>query len=284
MVASGLAGIARRSHYAILEANRSEQNLQREWLSRSAESILPEAERILTQNSKIDSRPSDNFVLRYELGNQQVSLKLSDEQAKANINALWERFDPAVVRSTTQTLAASTSFSEELNLRPLGTFEVVAAGSRADWPVFGAYEQLFHPDALPSELNGTFINASVIDVITLWGDGRIRVERADPAVLHAVLFPLLSPSQIQQLSDVTRHPVSENSEAPDSPNTTNIISGGGLELTDRQQELLPKLITDESQCFSVHLRFDDGRRVRSTLAVRQNDPQSESLYITRFNW
>lgn len=284
MMATGLAGMARRSHHAILEANRSEQEIQREWLSRSAESVLPAAEKILTQNSKNVSRPSDNLVLIYALDNHHVSLSLSDEQAKANLNALWKRSDPAIVRATAQTLATSVGFTEELNLRPLGTFEVVAAGSRADWPVFGAYEQLFPSGAIQQEIHKASIDASVIGVITLWGDGRLRIERADPAVLHAVLFPLLSPSQIQQLSDVVRYPVSEDRKPPVGPSTTSIIYRVGLELTDRQQELLSKLVTDESKCFSVRLRFDDGRRVRSTLAVRQNDSKAESLQITRFNW
>ena len=279
MVAAGLAGVARRSHQASLEANRFEQSLQRKWLERSTETLLDDADALLEYANRELPRAVGNHTLDFDLGHHRIEMDLSDEQAKANINALWSRSDPSVVRATVQELLAKTGSVEQLELRPLGEFETVAAGSRIEWPSFISYEQAIPPEQLRVQLGSSSDERRTMDVLTLWGDGRLRIDRAEPEVLHAVLFPLLSPPQIESLAEATA-----TKNVPKSGDPLSMASGGTLELTDRQREALLTLITQDSACFSVRLRIDDSRRVRTYLAVKDLTSEEDSGRTIRFCW
>lgn len=296
MVAAGLAGVARRSSHATLEANRKEQHLQRKWFTLSAEQLLAEADTILSGETSIPSTARRQIAIDFDLGSQRITLLLADEQAKANLNALWERSDPAVVRAKVQELVASMGSSESIALRPLGEFEAVAAGSEYAWPVFGTYEQVLSAEAVRRQLadepgESGVPGVGVFDGLTLWGDGRLRLERADSVAVHAVLFPLLSPSQIEQLITAAQTPEVVGANDGTFTDTASFFfdtqgkSSGGLELTDRQRAGLEQRVTSESTCFSLRLRFDDGRRVRSTLVVLDQGADDAGSHATRsFTW
>jgi len=178
MVAAGLAGVARRSHAASLEANRVERDTQRRWLAVTAETLLPDSDRILTDTSVADGISMATARFTFDLGHHHLTLTLADEQAKANLNTLMDRHAPAMVNAKTNALSAGTVSNIQPKLRPLGDFETTAAGVEADWPAFGSLEQVLASEDLSQLLDGPALGATLLDDVTLWGDGRLRLYRA----------------------------------------------------------------------------------------------------------
>ncbi|MEM8738836.1 MAG: hypothetical protein AAGG38_10225 [Planctomycetota bacterium] len=277
MVATGLAGIARRSHAAALEANRLERDAQRRWLATSARQLLPEADQLLIAWNEASATSSASARAEFDLGHHRVSLTLGDEQAKANLNTLWTRYDPAVVRAKATALAASSrnGSGSTPHLRPIGAFEAKAAGTSLDWPAFVSLEQVLTADGLHRLLQTPSPETSLLDYVTLWGGGRLRIDRASRPALEAVLTPLLSPGQVDRF-------LAERFENP--PLGSRVTDVSGLRLTDRQREQLTGYITAKSSCFSVRLRLDDQRRIYTHLAVRQKAVGSSEASTLRFDW
>lgn len=283
LVAAGLAGVARQSYRSASYATQLEQEAQRRWLSRSAENLLPYAAEILeSQLNREGFDPaqtnSGHLQIDLDLGHHNVRLTLADEQTKANLNAFWDRHDPTVFNTKAQQLATLSGWNSRIQARPIGTFETTAAASDVDWPTFVSFEQVFPAAELRSHLNQTASASNVLDDFTLWGNGRLRWQNAPPEVLNTVLTPLLSPGQVAQLTG----------------DTSGGSSGGGggdgersldiLNLTERQAERLADRVTDNSQCFSIRLRFDDGRCARTHLVVAVNDESDQPSSPTRIYW
>lgn len=274
MVAAGLAGVARRSHAASLEANRVERETQRRWLAVTAETLLRDSDQILTDQGLPGDRSMAAARFEFDLGHHHLTLTLADEQAKANLNTLAARHDHAVVSAKANALAAGTASNLRPRLRPIGEFEATAAGVEIDWPAFGSWEQVLSADDLGKLLNGPPLENTFLNHITLWGDGRLRVDRASRPALEAMLTPLLSTGQIEQmLAERMEHAVESSA-----------VGISGLELTDRQREQLAERLTDESQTFSIRLRFDDQRRARYHMVVQQTAAASSNIQTFRFDW
>lgn len=272
LVAAGLAGVARRSHAAAAESGRLEREAQRRWLAATAEPLLPHVDALLTAPAPGSNTPGSNAPATSGGGTLRVAvttphgtagLTLSDEQAKANVNALWERHDRAIVQSKLATLAAEIG-DASIRLRPVGAFEATASGAESDWPAFAAFEQVLAPEHRQRQRGEPTTTSSLPDHVTLWGDGRLRPGRATRPALEAVLRPLLSDAQIDQL--IALPPTGRDAAAATGRH--------GLRLTDRQREQLQPRLTDESRCFGLRLRFDDGQRVRTRLVIWHLPPET----------
>jgi len=284
MVATSLAAVARRSFAASIDATRLEREAQRHWLRVSAENLLPQLENILSSpfdssaalpDSSITKETSNASVsLNLDLGHHKLRLTLADEQAKANLNALWSRHDPNVVSAKVSVLLASLGSSDPVALRALGSFEATAAGSQTDWPTFVAFEQILPPEVLKAHLKGDDGTASLLNAVTLWGDGRLHAQAAGRPALDAVLTPLLSLGQVDEFERIR---VESGAEA-------NAISLNDLGLTDRQREQLAGLVTSTPLCHSVRLRFDDSRRTYTYLAVLQREASDQTKPLVRMSW
>ena len=312
LVAAGLAGVARRSQRASLDANCLEARLQQRWLTRTAEDLLPHVGEWLdaVDAADVDSiatNPTSGIApilasaaILLDLGHHHVELVLGDEQAKCNLNAVWDAADPAVGRDKLQRLISDLGLALLPRPRPIGTFEASAAGSSYDWPAFGTYDQLILTAAPASfaaavhrspggreagrwsgpsgDMIGLIVGPRSVDALplladhlTLWGDGRLRLDRASPAALRARLEPLLSPNQIERL--LTAH----------AEGLAGLEALDTLELTERQRQQLATRVTAESSCFSVRLHLDDGRRVRTSLTVGEPTDNVDPR-LHRFTW
>ncbi|MEM9420559.1 MAG: hypothetical protein AAGA25_16145, partial [Planctomycetota bacterium] len=279
MVAAGLAAVARRSLDASLQATRFERETQRKWIVKSAETLLPELETFWETDSQ--SAPLITPITasinpgEIDLGHHRVRLVMADEQAKANLNAVWGRHDPAVVRAKLSELIASMGLQGPAEMRPVGSFESTAVGSESTWATFASFEQLVPPDVLQEQLRKDTHQGdqTLLDSVTLWGDGRLRADRSTPPALNMALAPMLSPSQIDEW-------ISLQSE---SAANSDPLSFDQLELTDRQRELLAGLVTSTSNSYSVRVHMNDGRRHRTTMSVRTDDEEQDARLI-RFRW
>jgi len=302
VVAAGLAAVARRSHHASIEATRFERQAQRKWLVASAEALVPEIDDLLLAHAEDALLAAGVLAFDFDLGHHRLRLTLGDEQAKANLNTLWNRQDRAVFRTTLQGLAAPHGWDQLLTPRSVGSFEAAAAGSSLEWPSFVSFEQLLGVDAVHRYFRGAVLPPTsavpggqetpcLLDEITLWGDGQLRWERAKHAATKAMLTPLLSPSQVSVLRLVSAEPprIPANPAPPQSLKKLPGGESGGnmwgaLNLTDHQREQLAARTTQESRCFSVRLQMDDGRRVHTALTIADSTNEDSATQLIRFTW
>lgn len=286
VVATTMGVAAEQGLSASLRARRELRDIQRKWLVESAAELLEHADQALIDR-ETDRTDSDDPVSHrnsvgsfieqtLDLGHHQVTITLADEQAKANLNTLYDRYERSGLMVRLQRLAASTgAATPPANPRAVGRFEATAVRSTASWPAFVWFDQLYagatHPQIEADFLNGLMKHT------TLWGDGRVRIDRASNPALRAVLTPLLSDAQIDRLD--------LEGLTPSPEDTPNAPFGAALNLTDRQRAGLVEQIRTDSAVFSVRLRIADGRRNHQVLLVsREESPPTPSTKALRFNW
>lgn len=282
MMAASLAAVARRSVQASLDATQLEREAQQRWLHRSAEGLLPYVDAMLQEayptvdQDNLGSaqfptplNPAGSGVWHgtLNLGHHHVELTLADEQAKANLNALWTRLGPETFFGRWPGWCVAAGGTGLTRPRPITAFETTAAGLDDDtWPTFLAYEQLFTSASIHRWVNDAAPGTPLVNPLnhfTLWGPGTMRVQRASLAASHATLSPLLADDQIETLRRLGRitPDAPEAPDAPDSPQTSQ------LDLTERQRQALPNLIAGNSQAFSVRITLEDGRKRTTRLAI-----------------
>src|SRR5437763_1563779 len=89
LAASLMVGVSRAAFRRVVEARLAQDELQRRWgVSSCRAAVLPYAEQILITQESQRRRAVPIYRTRVELGSQTFELVLSDEQAKANVNAL----------------------------------------------------------------------------------------------------------------------------------------------------------------------------------------------------
>lgn len=113
--------------------------------------------------------------------------------------------------------------------------------------------------------------SSVGSAVTLWGDGRLRIDRASPVALRLQLRPLLSDTQLRDLVDLRVR----------TPGASAGALLGALELTERQAEEAALRITDLSASYSARLTWWFGGRRDDTLSVRAGLRLSADLFQIR---
>ena len=291
MVGVGLASVARQSHAAAVEAGRQEAELQRRWLARTAEDLLPHVDDWLRADAESLGVPRPALRWTSTINGHEVQLTVADEQAKANVNALWERSEPAAARPDVEDLLRAAEPAAFPRLRPVEDFHVMAAAAKSDWATFSSYEQLWPPEAVRSIVTSVG-NEAALHHVTLWGDGRLNVARASRISLEAVLQPLLARGQLEELirwqnaaavvaagseSAGTGHPI-----APAALNSHDLLNS--LELTERQAGEVARLITTESRSFSVRLIIDDSFRKHTYLTVHTTDVGGDAASWWRARW
>ncbi len=317
LVATGLAQLSRRSFAAAVSADERAAALQETWLRRGAENVLAHAEAVLllsearavdpggSSSAHVPTGPQDPasgggssggwMRLGWDGPRGAVTLRVADEQAKANLNTLWTREDSERFRARLQDLLAwhgpPTARSVWIEPRPLTEFTRRAAGEAditADWPAFGSFHQLTPPPTpapgsdfqSPMHIRRTAVDAPIVagsgetgartvffepgptglalhELVTLWGNGRLRLDRAAEPAMRLMLEPLLTPGQVSDL-------VLARLEDP-AATTAALIDA--LELTEQQAELLPDRVTDVSSVYSVTLTVDNGRHTKRVLVV-----------------
>ena len=89
-----LVTLARATIQRSAEARQAQQDLQRRWGEISCQrALLPHAESILVNQEKLHQRAFPSYRATIQLGPQLFDLRISDEQSKANVNALLDLTD-----------------------------------------------------------------------------------------------------------------------------------------------------------------------------------------------
>lgn len=280
-----LAGFARHSLRLALAATRARDDLQRRWAFETCRrSVLLQADQIFESRAntiKGDLVPWPQpaaLATTIRLGDMQVSMVLADEDAKLDVNQVYE--DPHArpkLASMIQHLSPPVS-ALPLQLRPF------ADRSISPQPSFSSWGQVFDLTLHESGLSKTAAQkherqgASALPLIfltgqheglgklmqgtrelTCWGSGRLNVARASDQTLETVVKRVEGDEVAQAILEQRR-------------------STGQINLNQTSQ--LRSLLTDRSECYSlwVELTSDFGQSYAFSVVDEMNTPKCTLLW------
>jgi hypothetical protein len=235
LAAVALHGVVLSAMNAATRSLDAGDELQRRWAVTSIQqTLLPTAERALVRAQAARHHPVVETTANVQLGNQTFELTFSDEQAKANLNTLYDRQPPRELESTLTALQPPRARRAPVELRPLrprlpraasrptttqypaGTLAAIqtarspggatapvskttqptTAPAPERIPAFETLAQVF-PETTPADM--TSPDSPLASIFTCWGDGRVNVNRATPQTLDVVCRPHLNRVEIARL-------------------------------------------------------------------------------------
>jgi type II secretory pathway component PulK len=275
-----LAGLARRSSVRALESRDALEQLQRRWTVRTcrttllprAELILDRAERGISAEGKNGNEyrndPMPTYVVSCELSGMPVELRVTDEQARLNVNQILAEGDRGEAQSRLKALLremdARAKAVNAVHLRPLvvGDDTPSQAVEQALLPL-GGYSQIFEqvgPEQLLGE-NGSF---AIHDAVTCWGDGRVSIRRAPDAVVRAVCEPSLGPHVVARVLSARER----------NPYLTLKSIRPNMDLKVKDAEILNRYLTDQSTCHGLWVTIEGRSRAWHALSVGISVPRA----------
>jgi len=270
-----LTGLTRRSAHKAVEAIQAQDELQFRWtMATTRKLMLARAESLLQQAERQRHQPIAAIWLDGALGDAQLEIRVADEQAKLNVNALYDAIGPEQTASQLRQMIKDPTAQVLVELHPDPRLSVqhheasppATAPTTAPslQPRFRCWSQVVAPDdpAILFQRTGH----SVTDEFTCWGNGKLNLQRASDAALSAALKPQLSPAGVQT---VLRARQQKQSESTDHP-----IAAASLSQQDRQA--LSAATTSTSSCFSVVIHARMGQRNCYELAIREIDNSSQN--------
>jgi hypothetical protein len=268
-----LAGMARRSVVAALDAQTDVRDLQRRWAVRScqatllghAERLLDEAERGYGENGEpaelYKHPPQVHRAVTCRLAGIDYELVLTDEQAKLNVNTLLKDASRAEAQSVVSRLVHDRGGRSrdrvEVRLRTLA----VPAGRPGDdgfLPEEGGYGQIFD-GASPRQLLGTGQAPGLTRAVTCWGDGLVNIRRAPEAVVRQVCEKRLPKQDVRRLLNARER----NPYVP--------LSGMLAGIHPKKREKVYGCLTDRSLCHGLWVITRGEQRSWYTFAVSVGD-------------
>lgn len=255
--------LTRRSARSAVQAVQAQDELQRRWAMISCrKAMLRQAEAMLARAEEKKHTTVTAASASQQLGEWQLEVVVSDEQAKANINSLYAALGARRTIPVVQRLAAAVSVFAQLNLRPDpraaidsdSTNEGEPSAPQSGPPPFSCWEQIVES----SDPNRTREQADALARgLTLWGDGRLNVRRATPESIRLFLEPHASSIQIARLLQARQ----------ERPNEKLEQWMAALELTPEESAAMGQWLTDQSSCYSVRITARNGQRTYSEWAA-----------------
>ena len=163
------------------EARAASDELQRRWgVISCRQAVLPNAEYILAYHEAQFHEPAATQQMMVQLGSIQFHLLISDEQAKANVNAVLATADRSMAEDRIRRAMACTGNSGTIRLRP-ATVDVMAhVSGPATRPVF---QSIAGWGQVTDAANPARLLSGAASLLTCWGDGRVNVSRAGAAAM-----------------------------------------------------------------------------------------------------
>lgn len=261
-----LAGVARRSLSAALEASTAEQELRTRWASVTAQAaLLSQAERLLSNAERREQRPLSRFTGQLELQGLEIVFIIGDEQSKVNVNGLLGRLNVEQATRAIRELALrsvrSTRDVPQVLLRPakLPIRGSAVPGEPRSWPAIGSYGQIF-ANPTPAILLGSDLTAGGAADLTCWGDGRLHLRRASSHAIRQACAPVIGIATAQRLAKIVE----------DDPGINLDAAVASLELAEDEAAELRRALVDESRCHSVWLIVSTEQRRQYDLLIRES--------------
>ncbi len=286
-----LSSLARVSLRRGLDALQAQDELQRRWGVISCQrTLLPAAARLFQEREESQgTRPSVPLppVIQETLllGGQRIELLLADEDAKVNLNSLYN--------------AAGQSETESGLMRLLGTNGVHAvalspevpsqAASRrsvslldagqpeeddmAIRPAFCSWGEVFDLRRLRERLGDARLIAGLTREVTCWGNGRLNLRRASDDAVLTICRPIVADGLARRLLQRYR----ENPHLE-----LGLLIEKEVNSPEEQAQML-ELLGESSSSFSLWTEVTSTRFRQQRFAVRQTDAEGR-VRTTEFDW
>ena len=218
------------------------------------------------------------------LGDQQFAIDLCDEQAKANVNALYSNLgkDRAEQAIAQLVKGAGGSLKPRLQLTATGHSQTDITGAdhsqAADEgeptvkPEIGSWSEVF-PGIQPTDLwpgNPGAVSAN----LTCWGNGAVNVRRASERTITQMCTPIITSLQIEKLL-AARARLSDNG-------TTDALFNAA-HLGPPETSLLASRLTTVSAVHSLWVQSRGHSGTQRSLFVR-DDSNSDDPRTFSFQW
>ncbi|MEM1026586.1 MAG: hypothetical protein AAGJ38_00720 [Planctomycetota bacterium] len=204
-----------------------------------------------------------------DLSDHAVLLVWGNENAKANLNHLYNALSPERFSVALNDFRAATQPSLALHLDGvLDSFNVTASGATGPWPNFFSFDQLLSRDSVRELLDPrTSREPNLLDRITLWGSGKIDPSQADAATLELAFQALLSPSEAREAAVEL---AGQSLGSADQRRAA--LQALGPTLDDPEVlYALEDLFVSTPETQSLRVVIDDGRRCDIHLIIRGDD-------------
>jgi len=266
-----LAGLARRSLTLASQSSDAQEELQRRWGTISLQrAVLQRAEAIVAHNTSQSAAPlaREPYVpvtTQLQLGTITFEVVLADENTEVNLNRIQSVGGKGFLDTVLMEILVS---SHGVRLRPRPADE-----RRFDMRPYDSWGQVFSLESLPQAEHAPSWVAERTKMITCWGNGRINAHRASDAVLQTVLRRVAGPSAAEQLIRLRlKHP---------DLNVNEWIDRMSIDRLKRAR--LRNWITDESSCYSLWIRADNGQRRWCNFAVAESG-RNGVFRVSHFAW
>lgn len=298
-----LLSLSRRSAALAAEALQARDDLQRKWAAQSLrDALLPYADELLNEAAERRREPVAVLRGRIVLGEVEVDYALADEQAKANLNALYARVEAEQVERAVRSLLSGDVGAANVQLRPdprapepqRSSFEDEAGQApregeepspqqpspqlpEAEARAFATWAQVFE-NVTPFELYAPKERGlGVVEHLTLWGDGRINLERASREAIEVAAAGLLRPGQAGELMELRNAPGSggEGGAWGALGLATDSQGEGEQGSNNTRQRQLRRLLRRGSDCYSIAMSIAGPTRIDDELWVMQTIPRRE---------
>ena len=278
LAAAALASTGRLAVRHASRAREAERELQRRaGIASCRAAVLPRAEQILQTREVRRTSPLVQHRAALRLGEFTFDLIVSDEQAKANVNALLETAPANVVANRVRQALAGAGLLGAVVLRP------VVQDDRLTVSGFGQLFDDIDPQTLLASRGGT---PAPSELLTCWGDGAINVRRASEASLRLRLSPPWTTLDVSRLIEGRREMFDATKPALKHSDSTSPATRDPLArlLQTAQVRTGPGGLTLRSSCHSLWIITRDGRRQWYDLAVEDaSDDRADPRVIT-FSW
>ncbi|MDB5325530.1 MAG: hypothetical protein JWM57_1099 [Phycisphaerales bacterium] len=235
-----LAGVVAESQRRAMEAQFVAADLQRHWIGISCEkTLLKHAAELFAAARQTSHQPLNQLHYSLTVGGDQITLVLSDEQAKANINMLARYLGPTLMGETVRELAGPNA---GVALLPTITREKGVDGQETSTQVFASYGQIFGA-AQPRHLAG-----KMTEQLTCWGDSKLNTRAATPASVAAVAATVLDKAECERFAKIWQK---SSSSWRDAFRDANILPD--------KVKVMESRVTDSSHCYALWVMPPDGR-------------------------
>jgi hypothetical protein len=228
VMAAVLAGLCRQSLQNALAAASDAADLQRRWGVLSCQAtLLPHAELLLAQAEAAQRQPVRSVDLDFQLGGEDFAVRVADEQAKLNLNFLYDSRGRTNAEAAARAAARQAGDRVAVNFHPLDVA-----------PRLVSFGQIFSgPGEGASPLD---IRAAGTDV-TCWGNGKLNWHRASAAAISGQCEPLGVGAANRLLALQSVNP---------PPGIADLL--GDPQIAQGQQSnLLVQLLAEQSTCHSI---------------------------------
>jgi hypothetical protein len=294
-----LVGVSRLAVRSAVGARQAEDDLQRRWgVASCRKAVLPHAEAILSGLEQERRRPASSYAVAVRLGGMTFDMVVSDEQAKANVNAILSEADLALAETRIRQALSGSGMTNHIKLRATigGVFQPIRGAATtapaATQPLsnpgalaVGGWGQVFDVASPVQLLRPPPGGRAPLDVLTCWGTGAINIRRASETAVTLAAGRSVSGVEISRLI-----------EARDKLFERRAAEGGfDQSPADRLRELMTQAageslknkgnlgLAESSTCHSLWVVSRNGRRDGYDLFV-SDEADAKRPVVWSFSW